>query len=72
MTMQRYVGIGLGGILALSALLGFAYAEAPAGVSGVAQYCAPAGDNPDALRFYCREEVSCSGPTDTATFACLA
>jgi hypothetical protein len=71
MTMRKYLGVGLGGILALSALFGFAHASTASAAAGVAQYCAPAGDNPDALRFYCREEVSCAGPTGAATFACL-
>jgi hypothetical protein len=79
--MRNYaMAVALGGLLALTAAVGFEQlstqpvaAAAPGqGVQGVhvAQYCAPPYDSPD-VRFYCREEVACQGPTGAATFACF-
>jgi hypothetical protein len=75
-TMRKYaMGLGLGGLLALAAAAGFDQLSTQPVVAGaagrVAQYCALPHDNLDARRFYCREEVACSGPTGAATFACF-
>jgi len=73
--MRTYaMSAALGGMLALTAAIGFGQAstqpfEAGA-ASRVAQYCAPPHDSLDARRFFCREEVACQGPTGGATFAC--
>jgi hypothetical protein len=77
--MRTYaMGAALGGLLALGAAVALEQPSAQpvaAGAAGqgehVAQYCAPPYDSPDALRFYCREEVACQGPTGAATFACF-
>ena len=77
--MRTYaMGAALGGLLALTAAIGFgqvstqpvAAAAAGQGVH-VAQYCAPPHDSLDARRFFCREEVACQGPTGAATFTCF-
>jgi hypothetical protein len=72
-TMRIYaIGVGLGGMLALAAAIGFdqLWTQPVAAAAGrVAQYCAPPHDNPDALRFFCRDEVGCPAPT-AAAFAC--
>jgi hypothetical protein len=75
MTMRTYaIGLGLSAMLALAAAIGFdqlSTQPVAAGVAGhVAQYCAPPHDNPDALRFFCRDEVGCPAPTGAAAFAC--
>jgi hypothetical protein len=68
------IGVGLGAMLALGATAGFdrlATQPLAAGASErLAQYCAPAQDTPDALRFFCRDEVGCPAPTGAAAFAC--
>jgi hypothetical protein len=58
-TILRYAGnAGLIGMLALAAAggsFGQIRTGAPAG-DELAQYCAPQDENPDAHRFYCRNE----------------
>ena len=76
--MRNYaMAAALGGLLALTAAAGYEQhspqpvaAGAPGQGVHVAQYCAPPYDSPD-VRFYCREEVACQGPTGAATFACF-
>jgi hypothetical protein len=65
------IGVGLGAMLALGAGGFDRLATPPLAATGerVAQYCAPAQDTPDALRFFCRDEV-CPAPTGAAAFAC--
>src|SRR5262245_5827528 len=74
-TMRTYaMSAALGGMLALTAAVGFGQASTQpveAGAAGrVAQYCAPPHDSLDARRFFCREEVACQGQTGATTFAC--
>lgn len=77
--MRTYaMGAALGGMLTLTAAIGFGQVSTQpveAGAAGqgarVAQYCAPPHDSLDARRFFCREEVACQGPTSAATFACF-
>jgi len=77
--MRTYaMGAALGGMLALTATIGFGQVPTQpveAGAAGqgaqVAQYCAPPHDSLDSRRFFCREEVACQGPTGAATFACF-
>lgn len=70
--MRKYaMAAGLGGMLALTAAVGFEQLSTqPVAASRVAQYCAPPYDSPD-VRFYCRQEVACQGPSGAATFACF-
>jgi hypothetical protein len=73
--MRTYaMGAGFGVMLALTAATGFdqlSTQPVATGAAGrVAQYCAPPPDNPDALKFFCRDEVACAAPTDAAGFAC--
>jgi hypothetical protein len=71
-TLLKYaLGAGLGGALAFGAAAGFGEVRtAPGTHSQVAQFCIPSLDNPDAHRFYCRNEDGWSGPTGRAAFAC--
>jgi hypothetical protein len=74
--MRTYaMGAALGGMLALTAAVGFGQAStqpvASEAAGRVAQYCAPPHDSLDSRRFFCREEVACQGPTGAATFACF-
>jgi hypothetical protein len=70
--MLKYaLGAGLCGALAVGAAAGFSeVGTAPAAPSKVVQFCVPSLDNPDAHRFYCRNEDGWSGPTGRAAFAC--
>jgi hypothetical protein len=65
------MGLVLGSTLALTATTGFDPVRTQPVAAGVAQYCAPTHDDPDALRFYCRNEDACSSPTGAATLSCL-
>ena len=74
--MRTYaIGAALGGMLALTAAVGFGQVStqpvANEAAGRVAQYCAPPHDSLDSRRFFCREEVACQGPTGAATFACF-
>jgi hypothetical protein len=70
--MLKYaLGAGLCAALAFGAAAGFGeVGTAPAAPSKVTQFCVPSLDNPDAHRFYCRNEDGWSGPTGRAAFAC--
>ena len=67
------MGVGLGSMLALGAAAGFGPVRTGTDTaSRVAQFCVPAhDDNPDAHRFYCRNEDGWSGPAGAAAFACF-
>jgi len=69
--LKYALGAVLCGVLAFGAAAGFGeVGTAPVGASEVAQFCVPSLDNPDAHRFYCRNEDGWSGPTGRAAFAC--
>lgn len=69
-TLLKYaLGAGFCGVLAFGAAAGFGEVRT-ATPSQVAQFCIPSLDNPDAHRFYCRNEDGWSGPTGRAAFAC--
>jgi hypothetical protein len=70
-TLLKYaLGAGLGGALAFGAAAGFGEVGKAPVPNQVAQFCIPSLDNPDAHRFYCRNEDGWSGPTGRAAFAC--
>ena len=74
--MRTYaMGVALGGMLALTATIGFGQVStqpvAAEAASRVAQYCAPPHDSLDSRRFFCREEVACQGPTGAASYSCF-
>jgi hypothetical protein len=71
-TLLKYaLGAGFCGVLAFGAAAGYGEVRtAPGTPSQVAQFCIPSLDNPDAHRFYCRNEDGWSGPTGRAAFAC--
>jgi hypothetical protein len=66
------MGAGLGSVLALGAATGFGQVRTETvAASQVAQFCVPPQENPDAHRFYCRNEDGWSGPNGAAAFACV-
>jgi hypothetical protein len=66
------MGAGLGSVLALGAATGFGQVRTETVADNqVAQFCVPPHENPDAHRFYCREEDGWSGPNGAAAFACV-
>lgn len=76
--MRNYaMAAAVAGVLAITAAAGYEQLStqpvapgAPGQGVHVAQYCAPPYDNSD-VRFYCRQEVACQGPSSAATFACF-
>ena len=70
--LKYALGAGLCGVLAFGAAAGASQIRlAPVAPAEVAQFCIPSLDNPDAHRFYCRNEDGWSGPTGRAAFACV-
>jgi hypothetical protein len=72
-TLLKYaLGSGFGGMLVLAAA-GFGQVRTePAVPSHMAQFCVRPLDDPDAHRFYCRNEDGGSGPTGAVAFACAS
>ena len=69
--LKYALGAGLCAVLVFGAAAGASQVRpAPGAPAEVAQFCIPSLDNPDAHRFYCRNEDGWSGPTGRAAFAC--
>jgi hypothetical protein len=70
-TLLKYaLSAGLCAVLALGAAAGFGEVGTTPAPNEVAQFCIPSLDNPDAHRFYCRNEDGWSGRTGATAFAC--